>query len=72
MSRVRQRADELEDENTGLTQNLNALQHKVGYFSVFLCQSTSPPFTKMRSLKAVRSLVQAGWISCSTGTKLRC
>uniref|UniRef100_A0A8C3MQ95 Laminin subunit alpha-5 n=1 Tax=Geospiza parvula TaxID=87175 RepID=A0A8C3MQ95_GEOPR len=52
-------ADELEDENMDLTQDLNALQHKVGYFSIFLCQSSSLPFTKMRALKAVRSLVQA-------------
>ncbi|XP_039575088.1 laminin subunit alpha-5 isoform X1 [Passer montanus] len=29
MSRVRQRADELEDENIDLTQDLNALQHKM-------------------------------------------
>nr|XP_047930545.1 laminin subunit alpha-5 isoform X4 [Anser cygnoides] len=29
MSKVRQRADELEDENTDLTQDLNALQHKM-------------------------------------------
>lgn len=63
MSRVRQRADELEDENMDLTQDLNALQHKVGYFSIFLCQSTSLPLTKMRALKALRSLVQAGWVS---------
>lgn len=37
MTRVRQRADELEDENVDLTQDLNALQHKVGYSSIFLC-----------------------------------
>ncbi|RMB95824.1 hypothetical protein DUI87_27938 [Hirundo rustica rustica] len=30
MSRVRQRTDELEDKNMDLTQDLNALQHKVG------------------------------------------
>lgn len=72
MSRVRQRTDELEDENMDLTQDLNALQHKVRYFSIFLCQSASPPFTKMRALKAVRSLVQAGWVYCSTRTKLQC
>uniref|UniRef100_A0A8C9UHH5 Laminin subunit alpha 5 n=1 Tax=Serinus canaria TaxID=9135 RepID=A0A8C9UHH5_SERCA len=36
MSGVRQRADELEDENMDLTQDLNTLQHKVGYFSTFL------------------------------------
>uniref|UniRef100_A0A8C9FGY1 Laminin subunit alpha 5 n=1 Tax=Pavo cristatus TaxID=9049 RepID=A0A8C9FGY1_PAVCR len=36
MNKVRQRADELEDENTDLTQDLNALQHRVGYFSIFL------------------------------------
>lgn len=70
MSGVRQRADELEGENMDLTQDLNTLQHKVGYFSIFLCQSTSP--TKIRTLKAVRSLVQAGWISCLTRTKLQC
>ncbi|XP_026718104.1 laminin subunit alpha-5 [Athene cunicularia] len=29
MSKVRQRADELEDENVDLTQDLNALQHKM-------------------------------------------
>uniref|UniRef100_A0A8C4TQL5 Laminin subunit alpha 5 n=1 Tax=Falco tinnunculus TaxID=100819 RepID=A0A8C4TQL5_FALTI len=34
--RGRQRADELEDENVDLTQDLNALQHKVGNFSIFL------------------------------------
>lgn len=44
MNKVRQRADELEDENVDLTQDLNALQHKVGCFSTFLCQSTSPSF----------------------------
>lgn len=44
MNKVRQRADELEDENVDLTQDLNALQHKVGYFSTFLFQSTSPSF----------------------------
>uniref|UniRef100_A0A8C3D650 Laminin subunit alpha 5 n=1 Tax=Corvus moneduloides TaxID=1196302 RepID=A0A8C3D650_CORMO len=65
---VRGRADELEDENVDLTQDLNALQHKVGYFSIFLCQSTSPPFTKTRALKAVRSLVQAGWMFGAANT----
>lgn len=34
MNKVRQRADELEDENTDLTQDLNALQHRVGYFFI--------------------------------------
>lgn len=33
MNRVKQKADELEDENAELTQDLNALQHKAGCFS---------------------------------------
>lgn len=44
MSRVRQRADELEDENTGLTQNLNVLQHKVGLFLHLSLPEHKSPF----------------------------
>jgi len=49
LNKVRQRADELEDENVDLTQDLNALQHKVGCsclvdFSIFLCRARIPPF----------------------------
>lgn len=44
MNRARQRADELEDENVDLTQDLNALQHKVGYFYLLLHQGRNPSF----------------------------
>lgn len=44
MNKVRQRADELEDENTDLTQDLNALQHRVGYFFIFPLPEQELPF----------------------------
>uniref|UniRef100_A0A8B9U440 Laminin subunit alpha 5 n=1 Tax=Anas zonorhyncha TaxID=75864 RepID=A0A8B9U440_9AVES len=76
VSKVRQRADELEDENTDLTQDLNALQHKVGHFSIFLplwevsegCEGTGVLVLTGLDFSAdlVRQMAQFGAANAST------